>query len=58
MPASIICTIRDRLPHEVLNISGRLYAQCKDSQAVLDNIHGEISKLTATIDGKHGCHTF
>jgi hypothetical protein len=58
MPASIIRTIRDRLPHEVLNIIRRLYAQREDSQAVLDNIHGEIAKMTATIDGKHGRHTF
>lgn len=41
--------IRDRLPREVLNIGRRLEEQRQDTKAALDNIHGEIAKLTALV---------
>jgi hypothetical protein len=41
--------IRDRLPREVLNINRRLEEQHLDTKKALDNIHGEIAKLTAIV---------
>jgi hypothetical protein len=41
--------IRDRLPREILNINRRLEEQRLDTKTALDNIHGEIAKLTTMV---------